>query len=72
MTGGRLIWLVWERQPDGSFRVVETREDEGGDTVREPREFASLGDAEEAYGSRFRKVAEEVLDSGSDRGRFRP
>lgn len=72
MTGGRLIWLAWERQEDGSFRVVETREGEGGGTVRRRREFASLGEAAEAYGPRFREVTEEVVDSGSDRGRFRP
>lgn len=72
MSRGELVWLAWQRQEDGSFRVLETREAEEEGYVRERREFASLGDAAEAYGPDFRELAEEVLASGSDRGRFRP
>lgn len=72
MSEGRLIWLAWERQEDGSFRVLETREGETGEYVRERRRFASLEEAADAYGPTFREVTHEVLASGSDQGRFRP
>ena len=73
MTDGRLVWLAWERQPDGSFRVVETREGEApGETVRRRREFGTLEEAASDYGPDFRELVEEILATGSDRGRYRP
>ncbi len=66
------IWLAWQEEDDGSFRVLETREEEGGGYVRELREYSSLDEAAEAYGPEFRGLVEEVLASGSRRGRYRP
>jgi hypothetical protein len=65
------IWLAWQQEEDGSFLVLETREEDGGYT-RERREYGSLDEATEAYGADFRKLVEEVLASGSRRGRYRP
>lgn len=72
MSEGTLIWLAWQRREDGGFRVLETREGEGGDFTREREEYASLDQAAGAYGPGFRELVEEVLSSGSQRGRYRP
>lgn len=72
MTHDTPIWLAWQQEEDGSFRVLETREEEGGGYAREQREYPSLDEAAEAYGPDFRELVEEVLASGSRRGRYRP
>lgn len=75
MDEGRLLWLAWERRPDGSYRVLETREARAGEEAshrRIPREFESLEQAAGRYGRRFRELVREVLESGSSRGRYRP
>lgn len=68
----RLVWLAWERRPDGSLHVLETHESDGGEYERRTREFESVDQAAGAYGERFGELVEEVLESGSTRGRYRP
>lgn len=67
-----LVWLAWERQADGSFRVLETRSSGGGDVERVPRRFAGLEELVDAYGESLGELVAEVLESGSTRGRYRP
>lgn len=67
----QLIWLKWRAREDGTLQVVETRERDG-ELVREPREEESLEAAAARYGEDFRELVEEVLESGSRQGRYRP
>lgn len=66
-----LIWLKWRAEEDGTLQILETRESEG-EIVRERRDIDSLGDAAGRYGEGFRELVEEVLESGSRQGRYRP
>lgn len=68
---GTLIWLKWRVRDDGSVHVVETREVDG-ETARERRDADSLDDAAGRYGEGFRELVENVLESGSRQGRYRP
>lgn len=58
-------------EPDGSVRTVVTRhEDEG--LARETLDFPSVEAAAKRFGPGFREVVDEVLASGSRKGRWRP
>lgn len=67
----RLVWLKWRVREDGTVQIVETRERDG-ELVREAREDDSVEAAAERYGEEFRELVEEVLESGSRQGRYRP
>lgn len=65
------MWLSFEVETEGSVCTIVTRQGEEG-LERESFDFPSLAAAAERFGPGFRQVVEEVLASGSRKGRWRP
>lgn len=68
---GPILWLAFEVDAEGRVEALVTRAGAGG-PARERERHASIPEAAEAYGGSFREVVENVLDSGSRKGRWRP